>query len=213
MLPGLVEPTAGAAALAVLAGNDEATGLNAGAADAQLCGTDSTPTDVARPRPAVTAAPPRPGEASAPEPLPSAEPTAWKLPNMLTAGVTDRISEPAEPSIDAPDAPSDADEPAPEEANPAPEVNAVDDVVRPVNVNSGGVPDEDDDAASGADVVALSGIDVVDASGDTVCALVPAPVPAACATAPACKAAAPSVVVGVGGTNGVSVEAACDAPA
>lgn len=212
MLPGLVAPTAGAAALALVAGNDEATELNAGAADAQLWGTDSTPTEVARPRPAVTAAPPSPGEASAPEPLPSAEPTACKLPNMPIAGVTVLISEPAEPSIDAPEAPSDADEPAPD-ATLAPDVKAVDDVVRPVNVDSGGVPDEDDDAASGADVVALSGIDIVDVSGATVCALVPAPVLAACATAPACSAAAPAVVVDGGGVNGVKVAAACDAPA
>jgi hypothetical protein len=184
MLPGFAAPTAGVAALAVVAGNDAATGLNAGAADAQLCGTDSTPTDVARPRPAVTAALPKLGEASAPELLPSAEPSPGKLPNMPIAGVTDRITELAEPSIDAPEAPSDADEPAPD-ATLAPEVRAVDEVVRPVNAVADDVPEDVDDAVSGADAVAASGIDIVDVSGATVCALAPAPVPAACAAAAA----------------------------
>ena len=45
--------TAGVA-LAPEPGNAEATWLNAGAAEAQLCGTESVPSEAARPRPAVT---------------------------------------------------------------------------------------------------------------------------------------------------------------
>jgi hypothetical protein len=210
MPPGFAAPTAGVAALALVAGNDAATGLNAGAADAQLCGTESTPTEVARPSPALTARLLRVGEANAPELLPSAEATGWKLPNIPIAGVTDLITELAEPSIDAPEAPSDADEPAPD-ATLAPEVRAVDDVVRPVNAVTEDVPEDVVDAVSGAEVVAANGIDIVDVSGATVCALVPAPVPTACATAPAWRATPPPVVVGIGGVNGANVDATCAA--
>jgi hypothetical protein len=212
MPPGFAAPTAGVAALAVVAGNDVATGLNAGAADAQLCGTDSVPTDVALPSPAVTAALPRLGEASMPEPLPNAGLSAGKLvPNMLTAGPTVRISEPAEPNMDAPEAPSDADEPVPD-ARLAPEVRAVDDVVRPVNAVTGELAEDDvDEAVSG--VVAASGIDIAEVSGDTVCALVPAEVAAACPTAAACPANPAGLVLGSGGMNGVNVDAVCDAAA
>jgi hypothetical protein len=54
------------------AGNAEATWLNAGAAEVQLWGTDSVPSEAARPAVAVTAVPPGPDEltALAPEPTP-----------------------------------------------------------------------------------------------------------------------------------------------
>jgi hypothetical protein len=60
------------------AGDAVAVGLATGAAGAQLCGTDIVPTNVARPIPADTADPPRPGDPSAP----IAEPT-W--PTVLIA--------------------------------------------------------------------------------------------------------------------------------
>ena len=45
--------TAGVA-LTLVPGNAEPTWLNAGAAEAQLCGTESVPSEAARPTPAVT---------------------------------------------------------------------------------------------------------------------------------------------------------------
>ncbi len=78
--PGPPGMTAGTA-LALVTGNAEPTWLNTGAAVAQLCGTDKTPSEAARPTPAVTAALPMPGEANRPvpepAPLPSADPNAW----------------------------------------------------------------------------------------------------------------------------------------
>jgi hypothetical protein len=55
-------------------------GLAAGAAGAQLCGTDIVPTKVARPTPAETPDPPKPDDPT--EPI--AEP-AWASPAALIA--------------------------------------------------------------------------------------------------------------------------------
>lgn len=77
-LPGPLAPTPGAAARLV-AGSAVAVGLIAGAAAAQVCGTDNAPTVPARPIPAETAAPPSPGEPvdpSAPEPSAPVSPEA-----------------------------------------------------------------------------------------------------------------------------------------
>ena len=52
MPPG--SPDIAGVALGLAAGNAEPTWLNAGAAEAQLCGTESVPSEAARPRPAVT---------------------------------------------------------------------------------------------------------------------------------------------------------------
>ena len=80
MPPGPPAAAAGVA-LAPTPGNAEPTWLNAGAAEAQLCGTESMPTEAARPTPAVTAALPMPGAPTTPvpepKPPPSADPNAW----------------------------------------------------------------------------------------------------------------------------------------
>ena len=79
--PGPPVATAGAA-LALAPGSAEPTWLNAGAAEAQLCGTESMPSEAARPTFAVMATLPISGAAKTPvpelKPLPSAYPTAWK---------------------------------------------------------------------------------------------------------------------------------------
>ena len=74
-------PTAGAAPTPLAPDSVGATELNAGADEAQLCGTDSMPSEAARPTPALTAALPMPGEANMPVPEPtqppSADPSGW----------------------------------------------------------------------------------------------------------------------------------------
>jgi hypothetical protein len=73
--------TAGVA-LVLAAGSAGPTWLNTGAVEAQLCGTESMPSEAARPTFAVMATPPISGVAKTPvpelKPLPSAYPTAWK---------------------------------------------------------------------------------------------------------------------------------------
>jgi hypothetical protein len=88
--PGPFGTTGGVAPGPLAAANAEATWLNAGAAEAHPCGTDNTPSEAARPTPAVTAVPVIPGElkAPAPEPQPplSADPNACNpLPKTLVA--------------------------------------------------------------------------------------------------------------------------------
>ena len=81
MPPGPPAMTAGVA-LALAAGSAEPTWLSAGAAEAQLCGTESMPSEAARPTFAVMFTLPISGAAKAPgpelKPWPSAYPTAWK---------------------------------------------------------------------------------------------------------------------------------------
>ena len=184
--PGPPGTTAGVAP-ALVTGNAEATWLNAGAAEAQPCGTESMPTEAARPTPPVTALP-IPGAAKTPvpepKPLPTADPDAWNwLPKMLVAGPTERISAPAEPIIEVPEVEIDADEPAPDAGL------ALD--VKVVNDDSGDIDDEDDivgavEASPALGTAALSGADIAVVSGDTVWVAVPAELPAACATAAPC---------------------------
>lgn len=173
--PGPLGMTAGVAA-ALVTGNVEATWLNAGAAEAQLCGTESMPTEAARPTPAVTAllmpgAPTTP--VPAPKPLPTADPNAWNwLPKTLAAGPTDRMSALAEPIIEMPDVDIDAPEPAPD-ARPVPDVSAVDDDVRVVSNDSCDVDDVDDideavEARPTLGTAALIGVDIAVVSGATV---------------------------------------------
>ncbi len=131
--------TAGVA-LTLAPGNAEPTWLNAGAAAAQLCGTESVPSEAARPTPAVTWALPRPE----PKPLPRVNPNIriW-LARTADLGPTDPTSEPAEPIAERPRVDIDVAEPVPE-ARLMPEVSAVDDDVRVVNSDSGDADDEDD---------------------------------------------------------------------
>jgi hypothetical protein len=79
--PGPPAATAGAALL-LMPGSAEPIWLNAGAAEAQLCGTESMPSEAARPTFAVMVKLPISGAAKTPvpelKPLPSAYPTAWK---------------------------------------------------------------------------------------------------------------------------------------
>ena len=203
-------------------GNDEATELNAGAAEVHPCGTDNTPSEAARPTPAVTAVPPMPGElkppAPEPQPLLSADPKGWNpLPKALVVDPIEFMSEPAEPSIEMPEVDIDAAEPAPD-TRLVPDVIAVDDEVRVVKDDTGDVVDEDNVAGiaaevSGVDSAELNGVDTAEASGDTVCAPVPAEVPAACVTAAASPVTPAGLVVSSGVVNGVTVDAAEAAPA
>jgi hypothetical protein len=209
------------------AGNAEATWLNAGAAEVHPCGTDNTPSEAARPAPAVTAASPIPGEPTAPAPEPqpllSTDPNAWNpLPKVLVVDPIGFISKPAEPSIDMPEVDIDADEAAPD-TRLVPEVSAVDDVM----VVSGDVVDETEVAAdaspcsalgiaaevSGVDNTELNGVDTAEVSGDTICMPVPAEVPAAWVTAVASPAAPAGLVVSSGVVKAVNVDAAEAAPA
>jgi hypothetical protein len=175
--PGAPGPIAGVAPRPLVPGNAGATWLNAGAAEAQLCGTESVPIEAARPTPAVTSALPIPGAPKTPvpepKPLPTANPNArnW-LPKTLAVGPTGRMSAPAEPNIEMPDVDIDAPEPIPD-ARPVPDVSAVDDDVRVVNDDSGDIDDVDDiDEAVAARPVlgtaAVNGVDIAVVSGATV---------------------------------------------
>jgi hypothetical protein len=204
----------GGAPSPLAAGNAEATWLNAGAAEVHPCGTDNAPSEAARPAAAVTAAPPMPGELTAPAPelapVLSADPNTWKpLPKALVADPNEFMSEPAEPSIEMPEVDIDADEAVPD-TRLVPDVSAVDDDVRVVKDDSGDVEDEDNVAGIAAEV---SGVDSAEVSGDTVCTPVPAEVPAACVTAAASPVDPPGLVVCSGIVNAVNVDAADDAPA
>jgi hypothetical protein len=165
--PGLAAATAGTA-LAPVAGTIEETWLNAGAAEVQPCGTDSTPRVAARPTLAVIAALPIPAELTAlePTPLPNVDPHACRpLVRTLAAGLIDFISALAEPSNARLE--PDIDELVPE-AMPVAEpsaVAAVDDELTPETVEL--VVDDDvadaveatPDAVSGATAAVLSGVD------------------------------------------------------
>lgn len=206
--------TGGGAPSPLAAGNADATWLNAGAAEVQPWGTDNTPSEAARPAAAVTAAPPMPGELKAPAPeltpVLSGDPNTCKpLPKALVAEPNEFMSELAEPSIEMPEVDIDAAEAVPD-TRLVPDVSAVDDDVRVVKDDSGDVDDEDNVAGIAAEV---SGVDSAEVSGDTVCAPVPAEVPAACATAAASPADPPGLVVCSGIVNAVNVDAADDAPA
>lgn len=194
------------------AGNAEATWLNAGAAEVQPWGTDIAPSDAARPAVAVTAVPPKPGELNAPAPEPTpvliADPNIGKLlANVPVAVPNVFISGPAEPSSEAPEVNIDAPEEAPE-TRLVPDVTAVDDV----RDERGDVVVDDEVSIVDASPCRAPGI-TAELSGDTVCAPVPAEVPAACVTAAANPPNPDEFVVGRGAVNGVSVDAADDAPA
>jgi hypothetical protein len=124
------------------------------------------------------------------------------------AGPNAFISGPAEPSSEAPEVNIDADEAAPETTLVS-DVTAVDDV-RVVRDDSGDVDDEEDSVD--ASPCRAPGT-AAELSGDTVCAPVPAEVPAACVTAAANPANPGEFVVGSGVVNGVNADAADDAPA
>ena len=212
--PGPPGTTGGVAPSPLAAGNAEATWLNAGAAEVQPWGTDNAPSEAARPAAAVTAVPPMPGELTAPAPelapVLSADPNTWNpLPKALVADPIEFMSEPAEPSIEMPEVDIDADEAVPD-TRLVPDVSAVDDEVRVVKDDSGDVDDEDNVAGIAAEV---RGVDSAEVSGDTVCAPVPAEVPAACVTAAACPPTPAGLVVCSGVVNGVNVDAADAAPA
>lgn len=213
-------------ALTLAPGNAEPTWLNAGAAEAQLCGTESGPSEAARPTPAVTWALPIPDAPKAPvpepKPLPSVNPNIriW-LARTADLGPTDPTSEPAEPITERPKVDIDVAEPVP---RLMPEVSAVDDDVRVVNTDSGDADDEDDieeaieassasasgaqTGVSGVDSAKLSGEDIAVVNGATVCALVPTEVLTAWTTAAACPANPAGLVVGAGTVNGLSTDAA-----
>ena len=196
------------------AGNAEGTWLNAGAAEVQPWGTDNVPSDAARPAVAVMAGPPKPGEliAPAPEPIPVliTEPVIGKpLAKMAVCGPNVFISEPAEPSIETPEADIDPDEAAPE-TRLVPDVTADDDV-RVVKDERGDV-DVVDEAIVDANPGMAPG-SAAELNGATVWALVPAEVLAACVTAAAIPATPEGWVGCTGVVNGVSVDAADDAPA
>ena len=171
--PGPAGMTAGVAP-ALVTGNAEPTWLNAGAAEAQLCGTESMPTEAARPTPAVTAALPMPGAPTTPvpepKPPPSVDPNAWNWwPKKPATGFTDRISAPAGPIIEMPDVDIDAPEPIPD-TRPVPDVSAVDDDVRVVNNDDDDVDDIDEavEARPALGTAAASGVDIAVVSGATV---------------------------------------------
>lgn len=205
------------------AGSAEGTWLNAGAAEVQPWGTDSTPSEAARPALAVTAASPIPDELKAPVPEPtpllSVVPNAPNpLPKAPVAGPNELISEPAVPRVVRPDVNIDADDAVPD-TRLVPEVTAVEDEDRVVKDDSGDVEVEDDVAADASPCSApgiaalLSGADNIELSGETVCTPVPAEVPAACVTAALRPANPAGLVVSSGVVKAVNVDAAEAAPA
>lgn len=146
---------AGAAAgvaLTLVAGNAEPTWLNAGAVEAQLCGTESMPSEAARPTPAVTWAvliPDMPKTlVPGPKPLPTANPNDGRwLPKRPAVGPVDCMSEPAEmPRVDI-----DATEPVPD-AKLILEVSAVGNEAAVAHDAAGDV----DDVADAIDEVAVA---------------------------------------------------------
>ena len=205
LLGGVAPVSAATGAPTLLAGNDAAdTWLNAGAADAQLWGTDSTPSEAARPTPAVTALF-MPTELNAPVPVPSPLPSRDPQVELVSApaiGVTECMSVFAELNTDRPADDIVADPVA--DAMPVPDVTAA--VVEvtpdtPDTVDTGEdvavVVDATVDTASGTTAVVLSGVTAVAelngvetavVNGDTVCAAVPAGAATACAVAAACPA-------------------------
>jgi hypothetical protein len=155
-----------------------------------------------------------PGELNAPAPEPTPEliidPDIWKLlANVAVAGPNVFISEPAEPSIETPEADIDTDEAAPE-TRLVPDVTADDDV-RVVKDESGDVEVEVE-AIVDASPCRAPGI-AAELSGATVCAPVPAEVPAACVTAAANPVSPEEFVVSGGVVKGDNVDEADDAPA
>ena len=228
MPPG--SPDIAGVALGLAAGNAEPTWLNAGAAEAQLCGTESVPREAACPAAAVTWALPIPGPPNPPvhepKPLFSVNPNIriW-LAKTALLGPRDPPSEPAELIAEKPNVDIDAAELVPE-TRLIPEVSAVDDDVRVVTSVRGEADDEDDieeamEASSasasgakpltGADSAKLSGVDIAVVNGATVCAPVPAEVLIAWATASDCAVNPAGLVVGAGTVNGLSTDAACAA--
>jgi hypothetical protein len=175
--PGwLPDPTGAAAdvALTLVAGNAEPTGLNAGAAEVQPCGTESIPSWAARPTLAVIWALLIPDMPNMPvpelKPLPTANPNVWKwLPNRPAVGPTDCMSEPADmPKVDI-----DATEPLPDarpESAMGNEVAAVhddsddEDDVDVVAEASAGSTSDPAAVVSGADIIEPTWLDITELS-------------------------------------------------
>ena len=163
--PGPPAATAGAA-LALAPGSAEPTWLNAGAAEAQLCGTDIMPTEAARPTPAATSILPIPDApktlAPEPKPLPAANPNVWKwLPKKPAVGPIDGMSEPAEPIAEIPKVDIPAAEPVPD-SRLVPDVRAVGNEARVAHDEAGDVDDEDAiDVAEASPCARLGAVAVV----------------------------------------------------
>jgi hypothetical protein len=161
----------------------------------------------------VTAVPPKPGELNAPAPEPTpvliTDPDIWKVCAKVAAGPNAFISEPAEPSIEAPDADIDMDEAAPE-TRLVPDVTADDDVM--VDKDERGDVEVEDEATVDANPGKAPGT-AAELNGATVWAPVPAEVPAACVTAAAIAPTPEGLVLSSGVVNGVNADAAVDAPA
>jgi hypothetical protein len=141
--PGPPAATAGAALL-LMPGSAEPTWLNAGADEAQLCGTDIMPTVAARPTPAATWALLIPGApktlAPEPKPSPTANPNVWKWPPKAPA--VGPMNELDGPNAEMPKVDIDAAEPVPDARLPADE-SAVGNEARVAHDDAGDVDDED----------------------------------------------------------------------
>jgi hypothetical protein len=131
------------------------------------------------------------------------------------------MAELIELSIETAALPIDADDPAPDDSVVAELVPDVSDagelrLDRDHNGNVEGDDVEADDAAAPENAFGVaadvSGVDASEVSDATVCAPVPAGVPAAWPTAAACPANPARFVVCAGGVKGINVDAACAAP-
>jgi hypothetical protein len=167
----------GGIALVLVAGNAELTWLKAGAAEVQPCGTESMPSEAARPTPALTALF-IPGAAKPPvpelKPLPNAYPSAWNwLSAMLAVWPTDCMNELVMPVVEMPIVDIEPTELVPD----ARLVAAVEEIVN--DVEDEDVIDEvavaspgstlDIAVVSGVDITELSGVDITELSGvDTI---------------------------------------------
>jgi hypothetical protein len=191
------------------AGSAEATWLKAGAAEVQPWGTDKAPSEAARAETADTAPPGAP-KVLAPPMFSDDLNIGNPLPKVPAVDPNDFTSDP-EPSIVTPEVSIDADEVAPEVRACADASAVVDDDVEAVSDDSGDVEVEVDVAADATVCSALGIVAVL--SCVTVCAPVPAAVPAAWVTVAPTPAAPDELVVSVGAVKGASAEAADDAPA
>lgn len=128
-MAGVSPATAGSAVILAL-GNTELN--DDGAAEVQLCGTESRPIEAARPAPAATWTLPMLGAAKKPvpelKPLPAANPNVWNwLPKTPAAGLRDCANELDEPIDHMPKVDIGAAEPVPTRL--AADENAADEAV------------------------------------------------------------------------------------
>lgn len=210
-IPGMpdISSTAAWGAAVQLEANDAVAGVVAGAADAQLCGTDKAPTKVPRPMPAVTVpAPPKPAGVMAATFPPG-------IAGMTLGAISSEPSMPSPPRLAA----CMTAISAPTWVMPAKEYGVITPLTRFVAafVMSPGCKPNGKDGAAGAAAGAASACNVVGVvvtiCDSALCTPVPADEPVDWATAALCATSPLGLVFCCGAVNGVTLVAAAEAPA